>query len=105
MFKIKSPILDFFKFILRITFEFTLDTYHKSLEITKFLSKKKFKLFLRYGDIVTFVKPMMTFILGLLEGNTLIEEKNSKQDTINLSGLSTIKRIFTLLAKVVIVYL
>ena len=91
MFKVGSPILDFFKLVLRITFELTLDTRHKGLGITKILLEERLKLFTGYKDIFALVESWTTLLLHLSEINTLAKEKGSKQAAIGPSSPSGVK--------------
>lgn len=56
-------------------------------------------------DIFAFVKPVVILVLNLSKINTSIKKKGSKQDTINLSGLSDIKMFLALLTKVLTIYI
>lgn len=104
MFKVESRILDFFKLVLRITLELAPDARHKGLGITKILSEEGLKLFSGYGDILALVKSVTTLVLHPSEANTPVKERGSKRDAISPSGLSSVKMIFTLLAKVITVH-
>lgn len=101
----ESPILDFFKLILKITLELAPDANHKGLKITKVLLEEELKLLPGYRNILALVTSVTILVLHPLEANTLAEERNSKQGAIDLNGPSGIKMIFVLLADVVGVHL
>lgn len=105
MFKVKKSVLNFFKLILKILFEFTLNAYHKGPENAKVLLEKGFELFLGQKNICTLVESMTILILGLAKTNASIKKINFKQGIIGLSSLSNIEKIFPLLAKLMIVYI
>ena len=79
-------------------------TFDKGSKIIKILSNKRFKLFLKYKKILALIKTVTMLILGPSKANILIK-KSFKQSAINLNSLRHIKKIFVLLAKVVIVYI
>lgn len=105
MFKVKSLVLDFFILALGIMLELTLDTCHKSLEITWVPIKEKLNIFSGYKDILLLVDPVARLVLSLSEVNISAEEKDPKQDAIGPSSLSVVKIIFALLAKMVIIHM
>lgn len=105
MFKVRSPILDFFELVLKIMFELATNIYYKGLEIIKVLLEEKLKLLLGYENILAFIKPVTMLILGLLEADTPAEEKSFKQGAISLSGPSNVKIIFAFLTEVITVHM
>lgn len=78
MFKVKSPIQDFFKLLLKIILELTPDACHKGFGITKVLSKKRLKLFLGYGNIFAFLEFITMLVPCSSEADVFVEEKGFK---------------------------
>lgn len=61
--------------------------------------KKRFKFFLKNGNIHVIIEFITMFILGLVEAKILANKKGSKQSIVSLGGPSDFKIIFALLAK------
>lgn len=74
----RSPILNFFKLVLRVVFKLAPDVYHKGLGIVQVLSKIRLKFLLGYRNVRAFVKSITTIILSPAKANALAEEKDSK---------------------------
>lgn len=99
----KSPILNFFLLILKISLDFNLDTGYKGGRFFETLAKKNLKFVLnkRNGTVVF----NLGFVLLLVKIDLILEKQDCKKDVLEIYKIGCVEMIFGLLTKVVIVHI
>lgn len=96
-----AVVSSLFQLILRVLFKLAPDRINKGLAITKVLSQEGLELWLcnRNGALIA------ALMLGLSEADDATEKSGGKQGTIYSCGARYLEIIFTLLIKMVAVYM
>lgn len=89
--------------MLRIFFDFISDTIYKCNKFLKTLSKKGFEFFLYNKNNLILL--YLSFILLLIEINSITKKQYYKKDIFIASCNDCIKIIFILLTKIIILYI
>lgn len=101
--QVKNLVLYFFLLILKIIFNFSLDTGYKCGRFFKTLLEKSFKFVLNWRDcIVMFIS---SFILLLTKVNLILERLYCKIDAFMAHCTSRIEIILVLLIAIVAFYI
>lgn len=101
MFELKNLILDFFQLVLRISLKLSLDTINKELKVAQVFSKEYFEYVLQDESFAL----ITIFILSPIKINITAEKKSSKKAIITFYYFGSIKIIFTILIKIMIIYI
>ena len=101
MLKVGCPVSGFFQLVLGVPSKLTPDTINKGLGAPKVLSEEDFELWL-CDESGAFVASL---VLGSSEADGTMEEGGGKGGTIHPCGAWSLEIIFTLLTKIVAVYM
>lgn len=99
----RGPILYFFLLKLGILFNLDLDVGHKQVRFSQTLLNKSFEFILsKVGGLIAF---NLSLVLLSAEINLISEKQSHKKDVLVACGTSYIKIVFTLLTKVIVLYM
>lgn len=99
----RGPVLSIFKLFLRISFKLTLDIIYTSSRVTKIFVKEDLEFVSEYKNIRSFLKYMPVLLLSLVCTNTVLKKRGCKQSAIIAGNTGYIKRVFVVLAKLVVI--
>lgn len=102
MMQVKKPVLYFFLLVLQVFFDFTPDVVNKRGRFSKILSEKCFKFVL--SEESNPVPLNLNLVLLPIKVDFILKKQDRKRDALVVCGTSYIEMIFTLLTKVVILY-
>lgn len=99
----KSPVLNFFLLILRISLNFSLNAGHKNSRFSKTLQEKNLEFISnRKNSTIIF---NLSFMLLSIKVHLISEEQGCKKNALGACGTGYIKIVLVLLIKVVSIYI
>lgn len=99
----RNPILNFFLLVLKILLNLCLDAYHKYNRFSKTLTKKDFKFVSsKKNSIFMFYT---NFLLLPAKIDLILEKQIYKEITLVAFNIGCVKIIFTLLTKIIALYI